>query len=330
MLTKFSLLLNFFWLALAAAQCETMTNTPLGPIFQFKFDPNKPLIYSLDFKTRVVNDVSAGQRTSLTSSSSDTRYKIRLTASGTNQDGTTAVYYEPFDFEQDLQSVGPGGQMDTSVRGLTIISKQNGVVVVDSEKNIGVSQSQNLKPAVYTHLLTGYFDFEPTGRIKKLEGNLPFVDVWQNNLKFSTNIFYIEFPTNSIAVHDSWTNYFKLKTANGVTFNGEGVVQPWVYNRESDQMTTAGQISSFSFSVSDSYKDISGYVDQYGQQTSVAVPRHTDNENAIFQFDQKLGCLVSMKKSDRSHDDMSMIVQGNPSEGHIDTTTDISITLLSP
>ena len=315
---------------ITVARCEVSTNTSPGRLFQFKFDPQKPLVYTVDYKTRTVRDVHSGQRSSLTSDSVDTRYKFRLSASGTNQDGTTAVYYEPFDFEQDIQSAGPGGETDTTIRGLTIVGKQNGVVVIDTEKGVGISQSQNLKQAVYPHLLTGYFDFDPTGKIQKSEGDMPFIDTWHNNLKYTKALFYFTFPTNAIAVQDSWTNYVIVKTSGGMVVNGEGIIQPWVISREPDQTASNSLIANFTLSMYDNYKNISGRIDQLGQQTSVAIPAHNEYINATFQFDQKSGWLTAMKKSETTHDDFSMIVQGNSTESHIDISADISITLISP
>ncbi len=324
------LALGSLWFASASVHAEVTANSSAGQFFKFKFELNKPLIYAVEFKTRSVTDARAGERSSLTRNSQDFRYKIRLTAVRANPDSTTTVYYEPFDFEEDIQSVGPGGQMDTSIRGLEIFGKQNGIVMVDTAKGIGMSQAQNLKPPVYPHLLSGYFDFDPTGHIQRINGDLPFIDTWQNNLKYNMNLFYIVFPTNSIAVHDSWTNYLTLKTGGGVVFNGDGFVQPWVFNRELDQAMTNAQVACFSLYESDIYKDVGGYLDQLGQQTSVAIPEHVESMNATFQFDQKLGRLIGMKKSDRLHNDISMMVQGNPTESHGETEADISVTLISP
>jgi hypothetical protein len=326
----FILSLASLWFAVAAVHAAITTDANDGLLFQFKFATNKPLIYAVENKTRQMNDSQVGQRSSLTRTTVDTRYKIRLTAVGTSQGGTTAVYFEPFDFEQDTHIVGPAGQMDATTRGLTILTKQNGVVMVDTEKGLGLSQSQNMKQAIYPHLLTGYMDFEPNGHIKNFEGDLPFIDTWQNNLKYNMNLFYVVFPTNTIAVHDTWTNYYSIKTVGPVVFNGDGIVQQWSYVRELDQTTTNGPVACFSLYESDDFKDLGGYLDQLGQQTVIDIPKHTESMNAMFQFDQKRGHLISMKKSDSLHEDGNMVVQGNAAESHTESETEISITLISP
>ena len=321
------------WLLSAKVQAETTTNSDASQIFKFKFELNKPLVYALESKYRSVNDASAGTRNSLTRTSTETRYKIRLTAVSTNEDGTTTVYYEPYDFEQDVESVGASGRNTISARGLNIISKQNDIVVVDTSKEIGMSQAKNLKLPIYPSLLSGYFDLDSAGNVKKLDGDLPFIDYWQGNLKFQLSFFQIIFPTNTVAIRDSWTNYLALKNAGGVVFNGDGIVQPHVFTRELDSSANSGtnaSIACFSLYESDSYQNFGGYLDQFGQKTSIAIPDHTESMNATFHFDQKLGRLVDMKKTSKTHDSFNMMVQGNASNGNNDADGENSVNLISP
>ena len=317
------------WFVVAAMAGEA-TNSGAGQIFQFKFVPNKPLIYAISVKTQTMNDNRGAGRSSLNRNTVESRYKIKLTAKDTNQDGTTTVCYEPFDFEQDIQFVGAGGETDTSIRGLDIVSRQNGILVMDTTKSIGTAQAQNMKQQIFPRLLSGYFDFAPAGQIKKFGGDLPFVDTWQGSLKFNMNIFYIVFPTNIVAVRDSWTNSYASKSAGGMVFSGDGIVQPWVYTREADQTTTNGVFACFNLCESDINKNMNGYFDQLGQQTSVAVPEHSDRMAGSFQFDPNSGYLVSAKKTDKTHDDFNVSVQGSPVEGHIDSDIEILINLISP
>lgn len=309
---------------------EIAAGADSSQLFQFKFDLRQPLVYSVENKTQQMTDNHAGQRSQLTRSTVETRFKVKLTAVNRNQDGTTTVHFEPFDFEQESQVNGAGGQIDTTTRGLTILSKQNGIVLVDTEKGIGQAQSQNMKQAIYPQLLTGYFVFEPTGYIKCFQGELPFVDKWQTSLKYYTNFFNIVFPTNAIAVHEGWTNYYSLKTAGPVVFNGDGIVQPWYYFRELDQTNGKEAVACFTLYESDNCKDLGGYLDQLGQQTIIDVPEHTGSMNIAFKFDQKRGCLISTKESFRTHDDTTMMIQGNPAESHSESQMDVSITLVSP
>jgi hypothetical protein len=323
--------LVFVWFASTNAHSETATNSSAGQFFKFKFKLNQPLIYAVQVKSRTISDNSAGSRSQLTRNSSELRYKIKLTAVSTNQDGTTTVYFEPSDFEQDTETVGASGRITTYYRGLDIVGRQNDIVMVDTTKGVGMSQAKNLKLGIYPFLLSGYFDFNPAGIITKLDGDLPFMDHWKENLKFSTGIFQITFPTNIISVRDSWTNYITLKNVAGVVFNGDGIVQTNVFTRELDSTTTTnGSTASFSLYESDIDRDIGGYVEQSGQQTSIVIPERTESAHATFHFDQKLGRLIDMKKTVKMTGSVSMMIQGNAATGHDDNEVESSMQLVSP
>ena len=197
------LTLSAFWFASVDVYAETATNAPGSQIFKFKFELNKPLIYDYSLKSRQVNDSNYGTRSSLTKNSSETHYKIRLTATGTNNDGTTTVFYEPFDFVQDVEIVNASGRSTISTRGLDIVSKQNDIVIVDTKKGIGLGQVNNLKLPIYPYLLSGYFYLDPAGNVKGVDGEVPFIDMWLDNLNKRMGFFNIIWPTNSISVRDS-------------------------------------------------------------------------------------------------------------------------------
>lgn len=208
---------GIFWVGVALAQATETTNRTDAQVFQFKFDPNKPLVYAAELKKADNSDTDVGLRDSTKRSTVETRYRMRLTATGTNQDGTLAVYFEPFDYDEDTHSLGSGGQVDSTIHNLSIVSKQNGITMVDTDKGIGLGEAENLKLAVYPRLLSGFMDFYPTGTIKGYEGDLPFIDSWQQQLKLTSNMFDIVFPARPIAVGESWTNYYTLRKAGSVS-----------------------------------------------------------------------------------------------------------------
>jgi len=330
MLKTLILALTSSWFVGNAALALTSVGESGSQLFQFKFDRSEPLIYAVDFETRTVEDNLAENRRSGTIKSIDLRFKFKLTPVSTNADGTMVVYYHPFDLEEANEITGQNKKTVISINGMTIVSKQNGVVMIDTEKKIGMPQAQTLKQAVYPLLFSGYFDIEPTGHIKRVRGDLPFTDYWQNKTKSQMDPFYISFPTNDVAVQDSWTNFYTIKSSGGMTLNGSGVVQPWTYIREFNQATTNGEISSFSLAESDNGSDLDAYLDQMGQQTSVAIPKHAESMNATFQFDQKVGRMVGVKYKSYMRDEVSMMVQGNSLTGNSESRTDISIALVSP
>ena len=324
------LALGSLWFASANVHSEVATNSNAGQLFKFKFELNKPLIYAVEIKTRTMSDESVGSRSLLTRNSSESRYKIRLTAVSTNQNGTTTIYYEPFDYQQDIDNVGASGRITTSYRGLDVVSKQNDIAMVDTTKGIGMSQAKSLKLGIYPCLLSGYMDLNPAGAVTKLDGDLPFIDQWQENFRFIPGFFHFAFPTNAISIRDSWTNYVAFKSTSGVIFNGDGIIQTNVFTRELDSTTNNNPAACFTLYESDIRQNMGGYFELSGQRTSVNVPQRTQNANATFHFDQKLGRLIDVHKSDKMTDSVSMMYQGNPATSHHDSDVEISMQLISP
>ena len=320
---RLALILCSLWCASANVFSEVATNSTPGQFFKFKFELNKPLVYSVEIKTRMVSD----SRSSLTRNSTESRYKIRLTAVSTNQDGTTTIYYEPFDYEQDVEIIGTSGRINTSYRGLNVINKQSDIVTIDTAKGIGLSEGKSLKIGLYPFLLSGYMDFNPAGVVTKLDGNLPFIDHWQG--KNESGFFHIIFPTNTISFWDSWTNYIAFKSNIGLVINGDNIIQANVFARGLDSTTSNSPVACFNLYASDIRQNMTGYIEQAGQRTSMAIPERTEYVNATFHFDQKLGRLIDMHKTDKMTDTGSMMYQGNSVTIHHSSDVEISMLLIS-
>jgi hypothetical protein len=320
------LTLSALWLALANARCETTTNSNGGQFFKFKFELNKPMIYAIARKSRAVSDVSGSGRNSLTRNSSETRFKIRLTAINTNSDGTTTVFYEPFDFEQDGESVGAAGQINTTTRGLNIVVKQNGIVTIDTARSVGMAQAKNAKYPVYPMLLSGYLNIDDTGYVKSLDGDLPFIDQWQENLKYSIGFFGIVFSTNIISSQDSWTNYLTLKNF-GAFYLDRTLIQTNIFARGIDSATNT---VSFSLFQSGNGENFTGYIEQMGQRTSAAMPNCLMSKSATFLFNRQLGRIISVKQNEKMDNTTSIISQAGSATGHDNVELESSMTLVTP
>jgi hypothetical protein len=324
------LALGILWIASINVYSELTTNSNNGQVFKFKFELNKPLVYDLDFKARAVNDVTVGSRNSLTRKNFEIHYKIKLTATDTNQDGTTTVLVEPSDFTEDVENVSGSSRLTTSVRGIDILSKNNDLIVVDTKNGVGKAQAQNLKFPVYPYLLSGYFYVDKAGNIKSLSGDLPFIDFWQFKLKGTVGFFSIVFPTNAISARDSWTNSFFIKDSGGTTYDGDGIIQPYIFVRELDSYVNNASVARFSLYESDDYKNLGATIEQPGQQMSVVYPGRNESINGTFHFDQKLGRLIDMKKTAKMQDSVNFIFQGNSANGNDDFEEDTSIQLITP
>src|SRR5579863_7453107 len=126
--------------------------------YKFNFEQNHPVVYSLETTVKNLTDqtmqLDTGNKSSLTKSTVETRYKMKLTPVRKAKDGTWTIHYEPLDVEQDLDSTGKAGHIVTNVRGLEIKSTQNGIIVVDTAKSIGEAQAKNIKQLVYPMMLS--------------------------------------------------------------------------------------------------------------------------------------------------------------------------------
>jgi hypothetical protein len=316
------------------ADAGITTNATNSQLFQFKFELNKPLLYAFEIKSKSAISQDIGGRNASSTTSSDVRYKIRLTAIKVNKDGTTTVHCEPIDYEQDIEIVGPSGIVTTTTRGLDIISKQNGITTIDTTNGIGLGQAKQFKLGVYPYLLSGYIDLNTQGAVAKLDGDLPFVDHWQEAIHPNRGFFQFIFPDNAIAIGRSWTNYIPCTSGNGVILNDTGVNQTNIFTRETDSApestTNNNPIACFSLYSVDDRKNLSGYLDQVGERTSLVVPERAENLNATLHFDQKQGCLINMSKTDKTAVFVNMMIRGNSAMGRTDTEINTTIKLVSP
>jgi hypothetical protein len=320
----------FCWLLAVAARADLGTNADGGDFFAFKFELNQPLVYALEVKNKKITDTTAGGRTALSKLTLATRLKFRLTPTRTNQDGTTTVYCQPFDYEQDYDISGPGGHLVTMVRGLEVVGMQNGITMIDSAKKIGLEEAKKMKQSFYGYLVSGYFDFDATGRIKHLDGDLPFVDHWKEVLASPADFFPILLPTNRVVIHGSWTNNVAIKNIGGISVNDDGFVLAYVFSREPDMASKGAPLASFSLFESENNKNLTGFFEQAGQRTSVALPERIGSVHGVFHFDAKNGRLVDLKKTERLEDSLSMMVQGNPTTVSGNVEAEITMRLVTP
>jgi len=335
MFNKITLGTGLMGWAMVFANITHAADPGAAQVFKFKFATDKPLVYAVKVANRQMNDTTIGTRNSLTRNTVETRYKFKLTrVAGANTNGTMSVYFHPFDFEQDIDNVTQQGHGVVTIRGLNIVFKQDDIVVVDTGRDIGFTQAKNFKQTAYPYLLSGYLDFDATGRIKTLGGDPPFIDTWTENLKSLVGLFHITFPTNAIAVQDTWTNIMILKSSGGTVFNGDGISRPFVFEREPDSLAAGGgstePVVCFKCYESCNVTDIGGYFEQFGQRTSIAIPESSESAEATFHFDPKLGCVTDVKITGKSQSTTKAMVQNSSNTAHMNMDSEISITLVTP
>jgi hypothetical protein len=295
-----------------------------GQPFQFKFDPSHPLVFSATTTTRTVTDrtlqVEGGNRSTTTTNLVETRYKFRLTAVRKSAGGVWTLHYEPFDFEEDLDTMAAGGHMTTTLRGLEVKSTQNEITVVDTAKATGMPQAKQFKQAVYTRLLGGNFEFQPAGVISKVDGDLPFVDFWTETSKYQIGFFDLVFPPESVAPGGSWTKTLSFKDWEGIKLGAAGLSETNTFVRQADAPAMNHFIPITVSLVSDQ-KDLMGSMDSAGQTTQLNISDFAHQKSGKFEFDPEAGCLASGDETETVKMAMAMVVQGHT----MTMTTEMSV-----
>jgi hypothetical protein len=318
---------SLWFLCLALSSAGPVAAADDSQLFAFNFATNQPLTYAITVKIKTMTDTSLGGKSSLISNSSELRYKARLTAYKKKADGTTLVYFRPYEVAQDADAIGPN-HIVTQIRGLKIKCVQNGITIIDTDKNVGMGQVIQIKNGIYPTMLSGTMDFDQTGVVRKLEGDLPFVDYWTNILKKTVGFFQIQFPDHQLAVRDTWTKSITLTSNGGVSLTDPLAVTN-TFTREPDEMTNGAPVAVFSMSSSDHLQNLSGYFEQMGQRSSLNIPQYEHSGFGNFHFDTSRGVLLDAKATDSGDISIEMLVQGNTGTSHINLRTEMQMELIT-
>jgi hypothetical protein len=312
------------WMILLAAPAAHASDGSAGQSFRFKFELNHPLIFSADAATQTLTDrtmqLDTGNKSTLTKNSVETRYKLKLTPVKQAKDGTWTLHYEPYDFEEDMNMTANDGHLTTSIRGLEVKSTQNGILVVDSAKGVGIAQAKSLKQAVYAKMLSGYFEFTPAGVIAKVDGDLPFIDFWNESIKYQVGFFDLVFPAGPVPPGGSWTTNMAVKDLEGIKLGDDGITETNVFARGDTASTN--QLVPFTITVAVNERNLMGSMDALGQNTMLNITEFNHNKSGTLLFDPAAGCLTTGTEDESIKLAMGMLVQGHT----MTVTTDMHIT----
>lgn len=303
-----------------------------NPVLAFKFPANEPLIYSVEIKSKTTSERTAGNpmamsaQNSLTRNSAETRFKIKFTALSKAPDGLIKVRYEPFDFEQDIDVTSPQGKLTATIRGLEVTGTQNGILVMDTSKNIGLAQAKPLKATVLPLLLSGEMDFDAAGNIRKFRGDLPFTDYWQDKLKLEVGLFDITFPTNAMAVGDTWNVNRTIENMEGLVLS-ESLSETNTFFRGTNSTDKAG-LATITLSAVTARNNLPARVEQMGQANNVSITEIKHEKSGTFHFDIARGCLTDEAVSETASLSMGTLAQGNSITMHIETHGEATLKLL--
>ena len=289
-------------------------DTGAAQLLQFKFELNHPVVLSAESTTQTKTERSVqletGAKSAAATNSMVNRYKLRLTPVKKSADGVWTLHYEPFDFEEDLETSGSNGHVDTTIRGLDVKSTQNGIVVVDTTKGVGMAQAKAIKQGAYARMVSGNFEFQPVGAITKVEGDLPFVDYWTESTKYQVGFFDIIFSTDAVSAGGSWTKTLAVKDLEGIKLGEAGLMETNTFVWQANPGAT-NHLIPITVNMAAEPKNIFGSMETMGQNTALNISQFSHQKSGQFLFDPAAGVLNSGDETETLKMSMDMLVQGH-------------------
>jgi len=336
---KISLLVSLFPLLAFASRAGEKPAAARGETFQFVFG-KEPLVYSVhqkvETKTYLYGPPSystgapyANSRpSSATKTIADVRYKFRLTGLGAGKGGITAVRYEPFDHEANFDATGAAGHFLTTIHGLSVKSTQNGIVIADTDKEIGIAQAKAFKSDAIPVLLSGLFDMNDLGQIKAIHGDLPFIDVWQQMGKTQIGLFGFQFPGHAVTNGETWQVIVPMKGVGSIKFDGETLNHTNCFSLVEDAADNDPSIATFKLSAPMRCRDLSASMEERGQNTHADLSDFDIRAFGMIHFDKKRHVFVDGDINKTASISMTTLVQGRAVSASTEVDTETEINLL--
>lgn len=296
--------------------------------FIFKFATNQPLTYSVELKDSTTTSMNNGQQNLSTISTFDIHYKIKLLGLNEPDHGVTTVSYKPFDFEGDSDIRNSTGHFVSTMRDFQVRGTQNGIVLFDTEKGIGLTQAKKFRNEMVTFFLSGQMDFDASGQVKAFYGDLPFIDFWNESMKTQIGFFGIAFTNQPVGIGDSWQKTVSMDTAGQVKLDGDKIICTNTYTRLTNSVVDGRTLATFVLNSPIDASDLTGHIEQPGQDTGVDISEFSRDGTGVYHFDQKGGLLTDSSVTTDGNITMTALVQGRSSTAQVTTRTELQIKLL--
>jgi len=334
---KISLLISLFPLLVLASRADEKSAAS-GETFGFAFG-KEPLVYSVrqrvETKTSLYGPPSystgtpyANSRpTSGTKTIADIRYKYRLTGLG-NWKGLAIVRYEPFEYEANFDATGAAGHFLTTMHGLSVKSTQNGIVIIDTDKEIGAAQSKAYKNDAIPLLLSGLLNMNDLGQIKGTRGDLPFMDVWQQMEKTQIGLFGFQLPGHPVTNGETWEVIVPMKGAGSIKFDGETLNHTNYFSLVEDAADNDPSVATFKMSAPMHCRDLSASMEERGQNTHADLSDFEIRAFGMIHFDKKRHVFLDADINKTASISMTTLVQGRAVSASTEVNTETEINLL--
>ena len=247
-------------LALASASwAQQAEGTSRADRFRFKFEANRPLVYSMRVAMKMVMDIKAGTEAVTTKTAFELRHHLKLTPAGEPKGDITTMRLELAEIEGDWDITNPGGRVLVTLRGSQVKATRDGTVIIDTANDVGSAQAQEFKKGLTPLYLTGQVELDSRGNVRKFSGDPPFVEHWTEASAAQVGFWGVVFPDRAIPVGESWKETLRLKKMGQVKLEGEGMDCTVTFTRQPDRVVRGKQLAVFQVSAPFSHKDPVSY-----------------------------------------------------------------------
>lgn len=274
-----------------ASGCQSMKPLAEQP-FVFKYEPGESSSYAMSMKVGLGMDMEVGEENTKMDMAFEMRYNMKLTPVADPKDGIATLRMEPSNVEGDWDMDLPNGHMMITLRNGKMKGTLDGEVIIDTEHGIGEASAQEIKKEIFALFLSGRVDIDASGRIKKFDGDLSFVEFWTEATAAQLGLLGIVFPEKPIPAGSSWQESLCLKKMNAVKFDGDGLVSLLTFTRQPDEEIQGRSLAVFSLSAPLSKSGVFGTMEQNGPATKFNITKLDRNGIGKFYFDQVKGTLV--------------------------------------
>jgi len=264
--------------------CDARETAQLGNAqeFSFKFQPEQPML----------------------------GYDVILIPVKKISKDVTTIRLEPSNVRGDWDITGPGGHITMKLRGSELTKTQDGVVVVDTKKNIGLAEARELKQEIAALYLTGEMDIDSKGKVVDIRGDVPFVEFWRENIETQIGFFGIVFPDNPIPTKGTWKEVLTLKKMGDVLLEDPGMRFTVTFTRQPDTIIEDRKIKVFTIEAPFKEKDLIGYMDQGGQRVRLNISNLDRRASGTIRFDAEKGVLIDGDIKALAKTSMNSIAEG--------------------
>ena len=318
----------FLGACLAALVCASARAG--GDDFSFHFPARQPAVYSVEMKINTSTTMSANSRDVNITSKSDVRFKFQLLALGPSSNGIVAVSYKPYDFEGDWDTINASGRILSTLRGYDVRATQNGILLYDSQRGIGMGQADKARRDMINIFLSGTVDFDSSGDFKSAQGDVPFVYFFNDQKKKQEDFFDLVFPRHLIKAGDGWQKVITKNSVGGDIKLDIGLSYTNNYTRAADIMTNGESVATFELASTANVADQTGYYEQPGQNVSLSISQYSHDASGVFHFDTGRGLMVDDESTTKDDFDYAALIQEKSLTGHTIVSDETTLQLLSP